>query len=826
MPRASPSTDRSLRQGAWSALRPRLWVVFWLLAPLGAALFLAQGSPPALKASLAQPRTGGAQAGPSGSPQRRALLVGIARYSAALKGPSRPAPPGFKRRVDDLKAPLNDLESLKGVLETLFLFQVHTLRDQEATRAAILESIQRLLINEANPEDQVVFYFSGHGSTVRNRAAAGGQDSTIVPADALLGVRDIRSKELARLFRRAADKQVHVTVLFDSCHSGSITRGYPEQSQTRLAEPFPGAEEDDPGPGAAAERGVLTLAAARHDQAAIESSIESNGVLRPGGVFTRALVAALRTLPPAASAQRVFEHTRALMQIASTTGQEPILEGDEQGRRTRALFGPSRDEADALLVPVRAAQPAANTVQLQGGFAIGLTRSTELRIAGKESSDAPTVRITQVTGPSQSLAAIVRGSAADFPSGTLLQVVRWLPPDEPNLVVRTGPPGPPLAELLRVNQALLPLHKSARLRWLTDPTQAPSFHLLRWSGQEWVLQRPGSPALIGLGAVPGAASVLRSLLLPPSGRPALFVDFPAPAELGPQLELGSTSKNTAIALAREGEAADYRLIGSADQTGLGYRWLRPNQDGSTPSRLPVLTERVPISGSGVEAAQAGRHLTELALRLGRLRAWLKLAPPAQARFPFHLSLVRRGEAPKKAVPPRTEPIREDFTEVHQGERFAAVLQLDPEIARRADGSTWYVYLFLIDSTGESRLLFPYREFCSNDQAVFKWSPGDAKPSYELNDGRYVVEVAPPAAVDTYVLLASATSIPDPCILESVAVNGKKRERPRDPLAELFSELGSGAHSRSENTVPLTWTLQRLSVVTKPADGAGPKKEPR
>ena len=53
-------------------------------------------------------------------------------------------------------------------------------------------------------------------------------DEAIVPVDAAEGAPYIRDKELAPLFDRILDNGVMLTIVFDCCHSGSLSRGQPE----------------------------------------------------------------------------------------------------------------------------------------------------------------------------------------------------------------------------------------------------------------------------------------------------------------------------------------------------------------------------------------------------------------------------------------------------------------------------------------------------------------------------------------------------------------------------------------------------------------------
>jgi len=95
--------------------------------------------------------------------------------------------------------------------------------------------MQKYLVDVPQKGDTVVFYDASHGSLRVNSKGnkltvlVGGQyvhaDSTMVPSDAYKGGYDVRDREMTRIFNAALDKGVHLTVIFDSCHSGGISRG-------------------------------------------------------------------------------------------------------------------------------------------------------------------------------------------------------------------------------------------------------------------------------------------------------------------------------------------------------------------------------------------------------------------------------------------------------------------------------------------------------------------------------------------------------------------------------------------------------------------------
>lgn len=82
----------------------------------------------------------------------------------------------------------------------------------------------------ANPGDQVYIHYSGHGGRATTAypdlKGSTGWDEALVPTD--IGnseARYLRDVEMAYLLKTLVDKGLMVTIVLDSCHSGSATRG-------------------------------------------------------------------------------------------------------------------------------------------------------------------------------------------------------------------------------------------------------------------------------------------------------------------------------------------------------------------------------------------------------------------------------------------------------------------------------------------------------------------------------------------------------------------------------------------------------------------------
>ena len=147
-----------------------------------------------------------------------ALLVGINKYQS--------------EEVNPVKGAKEDVHATKTFLQTVYDFppdDIHTLTDSQATKQAILTEFQHWLIDETRPGDRVFFLFSGHGSNVRdvNGDETDGRDETIVPYDVRFvppngTVNQILDDELEGLIQQLSGRLA--VLVFDSCHSGTISR--------------------------------------------------------------------------------------------------------------------------------------------------------------------------------------------------------------------------------------------------------------------------------------------------------------------------------------------------------------------------------------------------------------------------------------------------------------------------------------------------------------------------------------------------------------------------------------------------------------------------
>ncbi len=146
----------------------------------------------------------------------RILLVGVDDYADST--------------IDDPVGAGNDVTALADVLKKRFGVtdsEVHTLIGRKATQQQILNELRDWLVGNVKPDDQLLFYFSGHGSHVPDLdgdETDDHRDEVLCPADYVkaTGENGILDDELGRILDHVpADR---LTVIIDACHSGTVTK--------------------------------------------------------------------------------------------------------------------------------------------------------------------------------------------------------------------------------------------------------------------------------------------------------------------------------------------------------------------------------------------------------------------------------------------------------------------------------------------------------------------------------------------------------------------------------------------------------------------------
>jgi hypothetical protein len=263
------------------------------------------------------------------------------------------------------------------------------------------------LTDLAQPQDQIYIHYSGHGgrsaTIYPELKGIYGVDESLVPTD--IGnseARYLRDLELAKLLQNMVDKQLVVTVVLDSCHSGGATRSGVNDSDIRglnknVVDTTPRPQESLV---ASAEeliqnwlrltqgqqntrnvtaasgwlpypQGYVLLAACRDNEYAYEYAF--NGKER-NGALTYWLLDSLQKLGNDVTYQAL--HARILAKVNTQfERQTPML----QGEGSRLIFsGQSMSSQSAVIV--KKVEVAKNRVLLQAGVAQGLRKGAEFAI--------------------------------------------------------------------------------------------------------------------------------------------------------------------------------------------------------------------------------------------------------------------------------------------------------------------------------------------------------------------------------------------------------------------------------------------------------------
>jgi hypothetical protein len=228
-----------------------------------------------------------------------ALLVGVGSYKYA----------GAAAGFEALQGPANDLTDMKHALCAGYgVCRPTVLLDGQATRAAILRTLWAM-IDAMTPGRKpapagatLLFYYSGHGGQYEDTVGDqnGAPDSTLVPYDGRGpdATPDVLDRELNVIIREANLRGINVVTIFDSCNSGTATRGFDETRIRRaplVKGPPPPAvgSHAEPSAYARAPGYRVHLAAAPDGESALEVKID--GVWR--GLFTAALTSAMSQEP-------------------------------------------------------------------------------------------------------------------------------------------------------------------------------------------------------------------------------------------------------------------------------------------------------------------------------------------------------------------------------------------------------------------------------------------------------------------------------------------------------------------------------------------------
>ena len=736
------------------------------------------------------------------SQTKRALIIGIDKYEPGETASKK----ALRHKWSNLDGAVNDALAIKELLISKFGFQeanIAMLLDSigtgktTATRENIISSIKSELIETSEKGDIVFIYYAGHGSQIVNSKSPekDKKDETIVPSDSYLStkddIRDIRDKELAQLFNQLIDKGVILTLIFDSCHSGSIARGKDDDYKERKLEPI---EIDIADPGdfvrpEERENGALVLSAAQDYQTAKETKDENGN---PHGAFTAALLQALRTSSVAESATSIFSRIKA---IVESTGRDqyPVIAGPAE-RKNQNLFGIDADKLKSKTV-VAVLSNKESEIVLQGGVAIGLREGTELQKFSNSQDDSEImVKVAEERGLNKCVVTIIKGDESEIKPGDLFEVTRWAVPDNMTLNIYIPETDYSYEELYKIAAELSQLQQEKNITLTDEPVDEKNDFELYYLNLEWKLKNLFSGKSEALGKEPSVSQIKKIIQ---GEKVFLYINLPPSIEMKEIFNAKLSSVNISVKITGQKEAK-YFLGGRIANEKLEYALYLPelSHRENNLSSLPFISDWVQVTGPDKLDDETNK-INDTAFKLAKINAWLTLeVPEDESSFPYRLAL--RNSNTGKLV---TEG------NVVEGEIYGLTLMLDSLLLKKWDNSKRWIYVLGIDSYGEISLFYPGSGNVENREP----ETTNPLPTEILLGNKKLFQIGKPFGPDTYILLTSNDQIPNPELMESKGVRTRSASR-GNALVDLLSNIGTTTRAGNK-IMPVDWSINRITTVS-------------
>jgi len=318
--------------------------------------------------------------------------------------------------------------------------QMTLLLDKSATRDAIISAFRRLIYDPTiRNGDTIIIFYAGHGSRVEAPSdwpSADGKIETICPHDEratdghnnfIHGIPDRTINWM--LHQLAAAKGNNITVIFDCCHSGGITRQSADVTyrSVETSRPIPATLDEDiwgsnltraaevvipPGFRYKFMSSHVLLAACRQEEKSREST-SSDGL--PCGFFTNGLVTQLRQI-------NLSEVTYAqLLELLPTAkDQHPQCEGTN---KNRLLFDNKVPPVDQNSFEVT--QRAVGEFEVPVGSIHGVVNGTKFQVRHHTLDTAIFLVAVSVDVSSAVLNPLHKDQASTLPMGAKVVIFDW-----------------------------------------------------------------------------------------------------------------------------------------------------------------------------------------------------------------------------------------------------------------------------------------------------------------------------------------------------------------------------------------------------------------
>ncbi len=298
----------------------------------------------------------------------RALIVGIDRFArvGGLQGAAQDAAQAEAFAREGLRIPPENIT---------------VLTNEAATREAVIAALRALGDAELTADDQVFVHISSHGTRMLDpldQSPSGFIECLVVYDSGPGGAWHIPDLTMGALFDRVTRKTERLTVVIDTCHSGSATRSNVRLTNTDKRSPPADLDAHIRAEGSGVLDGTMryvVLAACQDRELAFEHHERVGDQTIVSGLFSRFLYPALRAARSDTSYRMLME--RVAVQVSGRQSQHPLCEG----RADRAIFGGADVRVDRFLTVVG---ERIGSVAIDGGTLHGLRPGDRVAFYGPE----------------------------------------------------------------------------------------------------------------------------------------------------------------------------------------------------------------------------------------------------------------------------------------------------------------------------------------------------------------------------------------------------------------------------------------------------------
>lgn len=701
-----------------------------------------------------------------------ALIIGIDKYVPDT-------PTGETLTWRNLNGAVRDANAMSNVLKCKYQFDVIKVLDTpETTTTKGLKEAFKWLRDNTNSKDIVFFYYAGHGSQVENSKhfEADKTQECIVPSDAYKGKQNyILDTELNAFLLSLTNKNAIVTAIFDSCHSGSVSRNAitAETPVSRsLNHKFPDINTNVPKTIPPATRGALIISAAQNNETASET-VNTEGL--PQGAFTDAFLQAINASPSVEDVATLEKRIRSLLRYNGKV-QTPTFEGQET-RMSKALFGEDVSTSDNPLLFVEKINASTGEIKMLGGAALKIDKGTTLK-----NDKNIELEISSLDGMINSYAKVTNGDINSIKEGDAFEVKVWAHANHPNLVVYAAKSDLNDIKITSIGHELQSITSSSFS--IIKPWEIGT-HTLAYNttSKQWVISNTcGAQKTIPSPSPAVVKKTISMMLCNGEKNVKLFVNLPLSSEKY-QL-LAGEFEESATKLSNSSIDASYILGGFYDEGKLKYSWTlqSANSQSDEVKTLPAYADPIAVNSQSFKF-----NLTDQAQKIGAIKKWMTLRSPSSMAFPFKLCLedLDNGDVITGG-------------KIYEGQSMRLAFKKDNALFERWRKRNMFLYVFMIDNDGAMQLLLPFNFSDNKSDNILEGYEKDVVP---VNlDGEYIEFTVEGTGADKMFVLASEEAIPNPEQLFNI--NGVRSTRSgtgSDPLVNLLNSINT--NTRGLNAKP-------------------------